>query len=385
MTVVAAFFVGNSPVLIGDAALSIGVVVPTDFRPPTYGVGPPEKFRSKRGTVEKLVQKVIVVSRGCVIAWAGDSGMAKAAVREIRECNSRGELSRGWLVEYFRVRRTSLGETALIVGIVEGGKPYFECLGNHERECTVPRLGKVIFAGNRGTRRFEDLLAMGIAPPISATEDLTVRDALGAMIAANDAPCVAMQVTGSLLLSECITGDSIRDHFGGAYEICYWDGSGFRKLDNIANVFTRFDVADPAGIGLRGMDRVWWTHYVGNRTAVSTLQWGNTGDTRQIISRTTDEFGEFDDVHMHEETAPAIFDWAVTSAPWLCWHAAVTDGEKLLGVLPAYASFKAGQRTQKNSEMLLFLGNGTLNFSARPALIVGATQAAAALAKAHTR
>lgn len=392
MTVIASLSVGHCTVLVGDAAISSNRRHNTHFRVPTTGEANPHM--DETGGVFRLAQKVIIVTPKCAIAWAGVAKDAQVLVEDLRTADRNGLLNPTSLAEYVATNAYQLPKTAFVIRLVdEDGCVHTASHRMDVRE--LPLYGKVYLAGEKpGRTEILDFLGTAEMPDAKISDEVTKHNQLRDMIDANDGEAVGLLMTGAMLWAESITGKALQERYGGAYEVAYVKDGRFYKADNVAFVFSTIDIKSsefrdvrlkhPSSVALVRARRVWWTKYFGKRIRITTIDWKGK-DTSRIVRRATNDFGEYGEEPYQDDNASPEFDGAVARAPWLCWHIAIVRGDELVAVLPAVVSHKAEPRTQRNSEMLIIHGDGTLYFSFNNNLVTSVLTDAKRIEQEHRK
>lgn len=383
VTIIASFDVGESTVLIGDAAISSDIEKPElDRNVPTRG--PLRPYMSATGGVDSLGQKLVLISDTCAVAWAGDADSSRVFLGDMRSMHERGELEDARVREYALAKTREFRQLAFLVCTINHAGRVLTVRHNTRAPVSTP-VGNMHWAGaESGMKAIRRCLARAVHPARKLSADITSRGSLPRMIRNSDGAAAGLLVGGALIWKETIDGSSLLDRYGGAYEVICSENGVFSKVDNVAFVFTTVDVSNPdirtmdlrsdAARNLIRNNRAWWSRYNGSRLRVSTLDWGtavDAGSPRPVAARASHEFGEYLDPHVFTDTAPDEFDEGLCAAPWLCWHIALVRNKRVLDVVPAVVAHELRVRTQRNSHMRIFREPGLLNFSIAPQLIEG--------------
>lgn len=219
MTVIAAYNHFGCGIVVGDILISgpVNVANRPPFPLPTLENA--ATIVEKSIGVRKLEQKVCIISKGCALAWAGRLDYARKFIRRLKRLSDRIRITKDIVARIFY--KCSDGHLQVAGAIYEDGQ--LQTFGLNCTHFTCPTLGQ-IYAGGSG----KPVIAQytGIVKDLKL--DLPNEDE----VAARGVSLALTQVT-HLLNAEFRKGssaDSIRERFGGGYEIAaYYDGQ-FRKV-----------------------------------------------------------------------------------------------------------------------------------------------------------
>lgn len=282
MTVVAAFAISGYPVVFGDLLLtgpsgSEGqtVAVPTQ--------GEVQEFFGDSGwSVIGLNQKVTLLADNCVVAWAGSWLGARVAIARLRKLAKADYLTCESILKYLNADSDLSKHPTSFVGMVTepGGIRQFRFNAEHFNSAT---LGNVFLSGtgSAAIREFSDLLA---SMETQSTGSMNVAD-----------NCVAktMMLGGLLLQAEFRSGlaaATLRNMFGGGYEIAFHSNGRIQKLAEASYVFWTAEVA-PDGVRVSSPQLVVKQRYLGDylfirsaRVEAAAEQLRLVDEQRHIIS-----------------------------------------------------------------------------------------------------
>lgn len=223
MTLVATFCFDGAAIIIGDMLVTYNegadrksVEIPT--------VGPVSKIIRKRKGVDGLAQKVCIVADNVVIGYAGSVLPARALIIALRRLASQETITLKMLENFFQLRIPLLKQVA-IVGLISTeigeGKYSIEQFNIGGQVAQTKSLGQIACAG------------FGV-PLLQAAcaADLVDPNGFPKLSRPSAAICKVLSICGHLVDEENAGATSIVDHStGGFYEIAYFDGSRFKKLD----------------------------------------------------------------------------------------------------------------------------------------------------------
>jgi hypothetical protein len=230
MTLVARFNLQNQvPVVVGDMLVSTpcaaGLVKSLPTFAETAGMFPKEAEDFPSG----LEQKVVIIGDNLVIGWAGFVDDAKSAITHLYHVEQAGDLNFDYLDNYLR----HAGERAGFVGFLRDG-PGFHSFGYRYQFANTQNLGKLGLLGTGTTKVAARLKQFENLPLPEAIKPAGKQPTLG-----DRAASIAISTAGTLLLEEIATAESLRNAFGGGYEIATLQPSGFRKIDSVTYAFWR--------------------------------------------------------------------------------------------------------------------------------------------------
>jgi hypothetical protein len=177
-----------------------------------------------------LRQKLVVIDDNLVIGWAGDAGPAKDVITGLREKNESDRLTRESFAEYFNLLDDSIKKrnTAFLGFFIESNQLFpFHVKCNHLLTEHIGEIA-VIGSGAESVINYVQNVSVLPAPP---TDSFVVPAVL-----------TMMGISGSLLSSEIQSDASLRNLFGGGYEIATIVGDGFRKIEDITYLFWNAEI-----------------------------------------------------------------------------------------------------------------------------------------------
>jgi len=246
MTAVARIAIQDCPMLLGDLLLSgpplpgVTASVPTvDDLSAAFPPGLPFVPR-------KLCQKIAVVSENLVVGWAGGYDTARAVIAELRRLDATERFTNESLQRHLdgldpsvwaeNGDRYSIG----LVGFIRDPDNRIAQFGRSSFTLDTQLFGKVGLLGS-GLDDFEKFFQQ--------TQRLPEADNRAAMNALEQSIGFGLQMGGSLLRIELESPASLRQFYGGGYEIAVSELGKFKKLDDVTYVFWWVETDGP---NLRG-------------------------------------------------------------------------------------------------------------------------------------
>lgn len=280
MTLIATFSIDGIPVLFGDLLLTAPALIEHEVSIPAMREA--QDFFGRSGwSISGMKQKVNLVGPNCAIAWSGSWLGARMAIGELATRAKTRELDPLEILEYLHEEPELRVHQAAFVGLVRfAGKMYqFQVSAD---EFDSPSFGRVHVSGTGAPaiREFSDL-----HPKFRIHVDRPI-DHLNAPI------YQALVLGGMLLRSEIHGGFSaptLRNMFGGGYEIAFDAGGRIKKLQEVTYVIWLVTMS-PGGVAV-SPQMIITQRYVGDylllRSARLWLQDGVTtiaDDQRHVIT-----------------------------------------------------------------------------------------------------
>ncbi len=216
-------FRNKYPAMMGDLLLSAPLVSQNFYIPTRDGQ---LIFSPGADKVPfSLRQKVVVIDDNLVIGWAGDAYPANDVITGLREKNESTRLTRQSFAEYFNSLDDSIKNrnTSFLGFFKESDQLHsFHVKCNHFS--TAP-LGDVAVIGS-GAEDVVDYVQNASILPAPPTDNVVIPAVL-----------TMMSISGSLLSSEIQSDYSLRNLFGGGYEIATIVGGAFQKIEDMTYLF----------------------------------------------------------------------------------------------------------------------------------------------------
>ena len=227
MTLIAAFTVGNTPVLIGDIAIS-APETEQYIHIPTVGMST-EVFPEGSGwTITDVRQKIAIIGSNIMIAMAGSFVAGRTVIKELIKRNEQSTFTEAHLLDFFvEAKEWVAKQEVYFLGFIQdddGIKPFCQSFnGKNCVEVISLTYGSVQLCGT-GTYDMQELIQT-IANQKSSNSK-SVNNFQSAVFE-------ALSLCGVLYTREMVTQKSLSQFYGGAYEISLWNGKKFQKLEEI--------------------------------------------------------------------------------------------------------------------------------------------------------
>ena len=224
MTAILGFSYLRLPVLIGDIMVSQNsqFAPKSIYVPSTGNISIPSDVRHQYRICD-LVQKVTIVDKNLAIAWTGDLEYAKNLLTTIQDANNISPFDYKTLTTYLNNESPSLKRRDIsIIGLIKDGESWR--LFAHNIQCEEGDFS-LYFEGGSGGKVLADEL--NNIQPSSLLSNATLLQniiALGASLSA------------TLITNEIHNHTSLKNLYGGAYEVLSINENGCTKLDNILYV-----------------------------------------------------------------------------------------------------------------------------------------------------
>jgi len=228
MTLIAAFISDGIPVVLGDLVISGPERTDAKLGLPTVGELTNVFPVGSGWSITHIRQKVAVLSDDLVVAWAGNVVAARTLIEELRSRLTKGRMSLDSLNVFLKKEAFEITGSlkASLVGFLREGDHIIP-FGHNAFKFTTPNFGEVIAQGSgmesieKALRRFPESLGVRRGDP----------NALGRALGKS------LILTGTLLQMETATYENLMSFYGGGYEIGYFNGERFSKLEEITYLF----------------------------------------------------------------------------------------------------------------------------------------------------
>ena len=227
MTLIAAFTIGNTPVLIGDIAIS---APETDqyIHIPTVGMST-EVFPEGSGwTITDIRQKIAIIGSNIMIAMAGSYVAGRTVIKELIKRSEQTTFTEAHLLDFFvEAKEWVAKQEVYFLGFIQdddGMKPFCQSFNGEKCvEVISPRYGRVQLCGT-GTYDMRELM-----------QNIANQKSFNSKSVNNFQNTVfeALALCSILYTREMVTQKSLLQFYGGAYEISLWNGKQFQKLEEI--------------------------------------------------------------------------------------------------------------------------------------------------------
>lgn len=229
MTIIAAYAIRKFPVLLGDLLLT-GKNDPSARNVAVPAQGEVQEFFGSSGWgISGLSQKVTIIGDNCVVAWADTWLGAKVAISRLRELACSSTLTCEAILKALHAEPDLTHYPASFVGLVheDGVLQQFRFNAEHFQSSS---LGTVYLSGTGSAviHEFSKILAGVDSRMTGSPNDADV------------AVAQSLMLCGLLLNSEFRGGDAattLRNMFGGGYEIAFYSEGRMQKLSEVTYVF----------------------------------------------------------------------------------------------------------------------------------------------------
>ncbi|MEG4939910.1 hypothetical protein [Microcoleus sp. F4-D5] len=268
MTLIAAFYINNHPVLIGDVLISCPgpsqlIDIPTCDRK----ISPPEDL--ERGILE-LRQKVNIISSNLMVAWCGDWCAAHTLLKELKARSDAANFTRNSLKTFFESDeiRDWMGKAEVcFIGYIidaDGIKEFqYSFNGAKINEIKIPTYGNTFISGS-GSNDLIHLLETTVPRQPSIPKKTSEYD---------DAVIASQCICGALLVTEF---KNILSSYGGSFEIATLNKQGmFHKVD-ITYFLSYVSNCESSNPKLELVKKAYKLIYIKDVLVVYTLSMGQT-------------------------------------------------------------------------------------------------------------
>jgi len=286
MTLIAAFYINNHPVLIGDVLISCPY--PSQLiNIPTYEnlkISPPEDLW--RG-VPELRQKVNIISSNLMVAWCGDRCAAHTLLKELKSRSAAAKFTRNSLITFFESDeiRDWMGKAEVcFLGYIiddDGIKEFkYSFNGAEIHQIKVPTYGNTFIAGS-GSNDLIDLLETVPRQPSTPKKTSEYDYAVQA----------SLSICGSLLVTE---SKNIKSSYGGSFEIATLNKQGmFEKVNDITYFWWCVSNCESSNPKLELVNKAYKLIYIEDVLVVYTLSMGQTAGQLTRDSLPLNSYTEF--------------------------------------------------------------------------------------------
>lgn len=288
MTLIAAFYINNHPVLIGDVLItcpdhSKHINIPTDE---DLKESPPEDLY--RGITE-LSQKVNVITSNLMVAWSGNQWAASTILKELKTLSDVEKITRYSLKNFFENSKISEWIGNLCVGFIgyiidDDGIKEFEYSFNEAEihQKTIQTYGSVFIAGS-GSADLIRLLEEGVQPRKTSISEF------------DDAVIHSLTICGALLAKDC---QNILSYYGGSFEIATLNKQRiFEKVNDITYFHWFVSNCESSNPKLDLVGKAYKLTYINDLLVVFTL---SMGQTPMSLNRDSVPLNYFTEFHIDE-------------------------------------------------------------------------------------
>lgn len=228
MTLIASFCVGKPPVILGDVVTSTPLQGECRFDSPTLGEIVITPVIDGAYAPSDFCRKIAPISDNLCIAWSGSRLGAKALIEDIRSHFTDSEVAFEELYKFVQsVNYQEAQEVSLIGVCVNAGK--VNVFRINSEYFNVPLFGPVYVAGS-GSEDFKSVLGTyeGTKEELETAHPIGVAGSLGS----------------AMLSYEALTGRTLKQRYGGGYEVVYYANGTFQTLPEATYVSWRIRTKD---------------------------------------------------------------------------------------------------------------------------------------------
>lgn len=222
MTVILGFKVDALPVLVGDIVISgweqpgIATIIPT------VGISHAVFPEGSGYTITNLKQKVNIISDNLMIAWAGSYAAAKYVISELKRLSEHQEISQDLIHHFFteEVSQNIGQQEVAFIGCISNSDhfTFFDySYGVEIEKINHSRYGEVMISGV-GKDDVQEIL-----------QDIERQSARDDLSRFHNAVIATLTLCGYLMARD---KRSLRNFFGGGYEIATFSENKFSKVDD---------------------------------------------------------------------------------------------------------------------------------------------------------
>jgi hypothetical protein len=223
MTAIAAYSVDSCPVVFGDLLISGPADRPNDVATPAGG-DVTNFFGESGWGIRGLVQKVVIISPDCALAWSGSYVAARVAIKELRDISAQEQLSAARVNSFLAFHPDLIQHNASFVGWVrEADGNFRQCWHQANYVCDTSLYGTMSIAGS-GTDAIKELVDLS---------QQGERKETGNVNPAARAIASSLSFASMLLNAELQGGDiapTLLNMFGGGYEVAAFFNGRFQKI-----------------------------------------------------------------------------------------------------------------------------------------------------------
>ncbi|MEP0798510.1 hypothetical protein, partial [Funiculus sociatus] len=233
MTLVVALMINNLPVILGDVLLS-GHELDRSISIPTiddiYEIFP----EGSGWSITNLKQKVNIINDNLIIGWAGSYVAARVIISELKTRSTTQSFTKNSLEDFFMEVNGDINtwiakEEVSFIGWIKDLEVFhpfsYSFNGALIHEVESPKYGKIKICGS-GTDDMKELLEKVSRPYSKKSSNLTDFD---------NVIIESLTFCGWFFADEMSTSRSLRQYYGGAYEIATYveEENKFKKIDDI--------------------------------------------------------------------------------------------------------------------------------------------------------
>jgi hypothetical protein len=223
MTAIASYSVDSCPVVFGDLLISGPSDKPNQVATPAGG-DVTNFFGNSGWEIRGLVQKVVILSPDCALAWSGSYVAARVAIKELREIAAQEELTATRINSFLSSHPDLIRHSASFVGWVREADGCFRQFWHQAIYVfDTDSFGTISIAGS-GSDAIKELVELS---------QQSERNEVGDVNPAARAISSGLSFASILLNAELQGGDvapTLLNMFGGGYEVAAFFNGRFQKI-----------------------------------------------------------------------------------------------------------------------------------------------------------
>lgn len=303
-----------------------------------------------------LCQKICVLSDTLVLGWAGDYSTARTVIGELRKKNVVTPFSFATLLDHLDALPESIWDRLDLVGFIEDASGMRSFTSDKAIQVSNVLLGDIPLIGTGLTQARKILEGVSSLPTSTRSESLDpVSLSLG----------LALQLAGALLTQEGASLETLRDSYGGGYEIATVLNKKFAKVDDLAYLFWMVNQDIEGGLRIAQRPfRVCRYSYHDDLLLIRSVKLHQSGDSTAFEQRLFWAPPVYRDVHRTEQQAivpPSL------NARFMC-HCFFIPTSVEKGEVLVHASYE-GQSTGNKSIVFEERGNEIHNYVGKQFLL----------------
>lgn len=254
MTLIAGYTINSCPVLLGDVLVSNPKKKGESISTPTWHTA--DEAQQDPLQIMNLVQKVNIVHDHACFAWAGSYLQARVFAAALRSHLEANDLDDAKMWDFFKsFDESDCNDLDCIIYTVDKGilKRYQRNAGEYELD------GVMVMTGGTGQGHF--IKSVEYFFKLADENDSRAETII--------AP--GLSYIASAFGEQIFTGNGLQDGWGGAFELAYYAGGKFQKLDDVLYLFWTAEEKTDGAITLKSFPYLVKTQYFRNTFTVMVL------------------------------------------------------------------------------------------------------------------
>lgn len=272
MTLIAGYIINSCPVLLGDVLVSNPIGKGKSISTPTWNKV--EEVQQEPLQIVRVVQKVNVVHDHACFAWAGSYIQARVFATALREHLETNDLDETKMREFFKsFEKSDYDDLICIIYTLDKGilKRY------HLNAAEYPLDGVMAQTGGTGQGHF----IKSVEHFFKQADENDTR--------AETVLAPGLSYIAAAFGEQIFTGDGMEEGWGGAFELAYFAGGKFQKLDDVLYVFWIAKEYATGEMKLQQFPYLVKTNYFGDTFTVMVLD--NSTEDPKPVSTTSRQLG----------------------------------------------------------------------------------------------